>query len=37
MIGKQPWASEAQESYVNYHSNCVDANEEVLNKIENYI
>ena len=37
MIGRQPWTSEAHESYVNYNSNCLDANEDVLNKIENYI
>lgn len=26
MIGKNPWTSEAQENYVDYHGHCIDAN-----------
>ena len=37
MIGKNPWTSESQENYVNYHEHCIEANQEVLHKIENYI
>jgi hypothetical protein len=37
MIGRNPWTSESQESYVDYHQNCIEVNEEVLGKIENYI
>lgn len=37
MIGKHPWKSEAQENYVDYHQHCIDANPDVLLKIENYI
>jgi hypothetical protein len=37
MIGKCPWTSESQENYVNYQQHCVEANPDVLHKIENYI
>jgi proline dehydrogenase len=37
MIGKAPWTSEAHENYLNYTSHAIDANPDVLHKIENYI
>jgi hypothetical protein len=37
MIGKNPWTSESQENYINYHEHCIEANQDVLHKIENYI
>lgn len=37
MIGKNPWTSESQENYINYHQHCIEANTDVLHKIQNYI
>lgn len=37
MIGKHPWKSEAHENYVDYHAHSIDANPDLLLKIDNYI
>jgi hypothetical protein len=37
MIGRTPWTSEAQENYVPYVENSLEADPEILLKIENYI
>ena len=37
MIGKNSWTSQAQENYVNYHENFIEANPHVFSKIQNYI
>lgn len=37
MIGRSPWTSEAHENYLDYQQHCINANPDVLHKIENYI
>lgn len=37
MIGRSPWTSEAHENFLDYHQHCIDANPQVLSKIDEYL